>query len=294
MSATISKSEAIKKLTHFTKESLNSLFNQQENKDIIKNKNDYEEYFKFNNLKNLDGFYEQSNCILYKNEPKLRTESDNERINREKLINVNKIPTIEDAVFDYRLGTQEAFSYIYKYFKPKIEYMAMEKSHYNMIVYDELISEITFQLFKCVNKYKGGSIKFSTFFWRCAQNVVGIYYTRCNTKKRSNEFADISLDTAVDLEDKTMQEVVSDKNVMEMFNSINHNLVWKNSIRPLLQESEAKLFELCATGYDTKDVCKIMNISKQAISLKLKVAMEKILKKFTDAEIKIMLMRDEV
>ena len=87
-------------------------------------------------------------------------------------------------VADYRNGCQDAFEYVYKYFEPKIRYMAKTKG--NCVCTEDLFSEITLQLFQCVKKYKFGKIKFNTFFWRCAQNVVGMYYTRKNAQKRKN------------------------------------------------------------------------------------------------------------
>jgi len=262
----------------------------EQNSFNVNQESDYKVYNEFNKNFKSDSF-DKKCCTVFQNNMQKKTRQDAERIEKNKLRNLNKTPSIEDAVFDYKVGYKEAFEYIYNFFYPKIEYMAMEKSNKNDIIYEDLVSEICFQLLQCVDKYNGGIVKFNTFFWRCAQNAVGLYFTRKNAKKRANEFGVISLDTAIDIDDKTMQELISDERVEEMFHSIETGMVWNNAIKPLLTQKEIKLFELTSSGYSTDEIGEIMCIPKTIVYRNLQETRKKIRDTFTESEIKIMLMK---
>lgn len=228
--------------------------------------------------------YNQKDCILYKDLPRRKTESDGRLIQKKRNELNTKIPTIEEAVVDYRLGFQPAFNYIYRFFEPKMRYMAKDKSRNNDVIYDDLMSDLIFQLMECVNKYNSGKVKFNTFFWRCAQNVVGMYFTKKNAKKRSSEFGEISINTMID-EDTDVDNFVCDERSEQLFEKSNIKCVWETTIMPILNEQEATALRLSVDGYDMNEISKIMGLTRSAVYTRTKNAKDKIRNIFTPQQI---------
>lgn len=228
--------------------------------------------------------YNQKNCILYKDLPRKKTEADSRIIQKKRNELNTRIPTIEEAVVDYRLGFQPAFNYIYRFFEPKMRYMAKDKSRNNDVIYDDLMSDLIFQLMECVNKYNSGKVKFNTFFWRCAQNVVGMYFTKKNAKKRSSEFGEISINTMID-EDTDVDNFVCDERSEQLFEKSNIKCVWETTIMPILNEQEATALRLSVDGYDMNEISKIMGLTRSAVYTRTKNAKDKIRNIFTQQQI---------
>ena len=228
--------------------------------------------------------YNQKDCILYKDLPRKKTEADSRIIQKKRNELNTRIPTIEEAVVDYRLGFQPAFNYIYRFFEPKMRYMAKDKSRNNDVIYDDLMSDLIFQLMECVNKYNSGKVKFNTFFWRCAQNVVGMYFTKKNAKKRSSEFGEISINTMID-EDTDVDNFVCDERSEQLFEKSNIKCVWETTIMPILNEQEATALRLSVDGYDMNEISKIMGLTRSAVYTRTKNAKDKIRNIFTQQQI---------
>lgn len=228
--------------------------------------------------------YNQKDCILYKDLPRKKTEADSRIIQKKRNELNTRIPTIEEAVVDYRLGFQPAFNYIYRFFEPKMRYMAKDKSRNNDVIYDDLMSDLIFQLMECVNKYNSGKVKFNTFFWRCAQNVVGMYFTKKNAKKRSSEFGEISINTMID-EDTDVDNFVCDERSEQLFEKSNIKCVWETTIMPILNEQEATALRLSVDGYDMNEISKIIGLTRSAVYTRTKNAKDKIRNVFTPQQI---------
>ena len=228
--------------------------------------------------------YNQKDCILYKDLPRRKTEADNKTIQKKRNELNTRTPTIEEAVIDYRLGFQPAFNYIYRFYEPKMRYMAKDKSRNNDVIYDDLMSDLIFQLMECVNKYNSGKVKFNTFFWRCAQNVVGMYFTKKNAKKRSSEFGEISINTMID-EDTDVDNFVCDERSEQLFEKSNIKCVWETTIMPILNEQEATALRLSVDGYDMNEISKIMGLTRSAVYTRTKNAKDKIRNIFTQQQI---------
>lgn len=228
--------------------------------------------------------YNRKDCTLYKDLPRKKTEADSRIIQKKRNELNTRIPTIEEAVVDYRLGFQPAFNYIYRFFEPKMRYMAKDKSRNNDVIYDDLMSDLIFQLMECVNKYNSGKVKFNTFFWRCAQNVVGMYFTKKNAKKRSSEFGEISINTMID-EDTNVDNFVCDERSEQLFEKSNIKCVWETTIMPILNEQEATALRLSVDGYDMNEISKIMGLTRSAVYTRTKNAKDKIRNIFTQQQI---------
>ena len=162
--------------------------------------------------------------------------------------------------------------------------MAKDKSRNNDIIYDDLMSDLIFQLMECVNKYNSGKVKFNTFFWRCAQNVVGMYFTKKNAKKRSSEFGEISINTMID-EDTDVDNFVCDERSEQLFEKSNIKCVWETTIMPILNEQEATALRLSVDGYDMNEISKIMGLTRSAVYTRTKNAKDKIRNIFTQQQI---------
>ena len=220
---------------------------------------------------NMELQFNPNYCTEYVDDMPIKMSEEQKRtlIQNKKLRQLRK-PTIEEAVADYRNGCQDAFEYVYKYFEPKIRYMAKTKG--NCVCTEDLFSEITLQLFQCVKKYKFGKIKFNTFFWRCAQNVVGMYYTRKNAQKRKNEFGEVSLNLQPsDNDHNELKDIIPDKNSENCFDDIQLECYLEKAIFPYLTDDrDKKIIKLLAQGYEITDMCNFVHLSKQCIYIRMK------------------------
>ena len=103
-------------------------------------------------------------------------------------VNVNAVPTLEEAVADYQCGCTEAFDYIYRYYSSKFDYNAVRYGD------EDVKQELGLVLYRCAMRYRsGGSSSFNTFFWTCAQNHIGMYLNKKRSKKRHCEQGVVSL-----------------------------------------------------------------------------------------------------
>ena len=235
--------------------------------------------------------FNPNTCILYQ-ENKIVKLTEQEKQNRLKNKNKKrKKPTIEEAVSDYRNGCQEAFEYVYNHYKSKIKYMASvkaEKGHE-----EELFSDITMQLFQCMKKYKFGSVKFNTFFWRCAQNVVGVHFTPKTTQKRNNIYGFIPIDSKVNSaknDGSILQDIIEDKSTDDLFNQIDFNCTLEEYILPCLSDNKDRMIlKLLSHGYIVKDICKTIHMTPAGVYLRLKKIRENINNKITYKELQKLL-----
>lgn len=87
--------------------------------------------------------------------------------------------SLEQAVEDFNKGNQDAFDYIFMYYKPKLERQARRMND------EDLSQELAIVLYNAALSYKQGSnAKFNTFFWKCAQNHIGTKKIRKGAQKR--------------------------------------------------------------------------------------------------------------
>lgn len=105
---------------------------------------------------------------------------------KEEEIELKEIPEvktkfdIENAVYDFLNGEDDAFDYIYGHYRPILDRLSYRKND------DELSQELSIVLYHAVQKFDIlAGVKFNTFFWTCAQNHIGTQNIRKNAQKRS-------------------------------------------------------------------------------------------------------------
>jgi len=246
-----------------------------------------DDYIFYNNDCFVDGIkpiyneksFNQETCVLYQ-ENKIVEMTEQEKldmIQNEQKRKKHK-PTIEEAVSDFRNGCQEAFDYVYEYYKPKINYMVFSKAEKGKE--EEMFSDITMQLFQCMQKYKFGSIKFNTFFWRCAQNVVGIHFTAQTTQKRNNIYGYIPIDAKVNNkkgEGSLIQDIIEDRHATDYFHQVEFECSLNKCVLPKFSDNKDKIIiKMLAKGYMIKDICKELNITSSGVHLRIKKIREKL------------------
>lgn len=114
---------------------------------------------------------------------------------------------IEQAVYDYLNGEEDAFDYIYAHYRPILNRLGNRKND------DELSQELGIVLYHAVQKFDIlAGVKFNTFFWTCAQNHIGTQNIRKGAQKRSGakkmEVTRVNPETG---ETETIVEVVKTK-----------------------------------------------------------------------------------
>lgn len=87
---------------------------------------------------------------------------------------------IEQAVYDYLNGEEDAFDYIYSHYRPVLDRLGVRKQD------DDLSQELSIVLYNAVQRFDIlAGVKFNTFFWTCAQNHIGTQNIRRGAQKRS-------------------------------------------------------------------------------------------------------------
>lgn len=109
---------------------------------------------------------------------KANLESENLELEDIK-VETNKL-YLEQAVYDYLNGEEEAFDYIHEHYRPVLERLAKRKND------EDIAQELSIVLYHAVQKFDIlAGVKFNTFFWTCAQNHIGTQTIRKNAQKRS-------------------------------------------------------------------------------------------------------------
>lgn len=229
-------------------------------------------------------------CILYSESPIKLTEA--QRIKRERELELKRFtpPTVEEAILDYQKGEQHAFDYAYNLFKKKIEFMARDKSKGNQMIYEDLLEELQYKFFDCACKYKGGKVKFNTFFWNCAQNAVGMYYTRKSAKKRCSEFGEVSMysSSPIDEEVKVI-DAIRDDSQEGIFDKLCLVQAVKDRILPLFKGKDLYIINLIVSGLEIKDIAKKINMTRAGVYLRWKKIKETVQHILTVDEIRDMM-----
>jgi len=199
--------------------------------------------------------------VFYRDMPKLMNEEEKEVLSKFEYTK----PTLEQAAEDFKCGCEEAFEYLYKHYKKKFNYVA---SKYND---EDLVQELSIVLHNCAQKYEaGGSSCFNTLFWTAAQNHVGMIQIRGKSKKRKNEFGEISLNSTMTDMDVTLENVVEDKAADNEFDDVLFKTILKQSILPKLNNSERIIVNMIVNGYTVKEVANLLDVNSANIYMKLK------------------------
>ena len=180
--------------------------------------------------------------------------------------NAATLPTIEDAIKDFRSGCKEAFDYIYRYFKPKIRYIAHSKTK-DLSEAEDLASEIDIQFIKCVNTYKFGSTKFNTFFYRCANNTVGMFYTHKTAKKRHTGMRLISLSEPNSDDNKTeLIDTIEDTKQKTELQDVLFIQSLEDAVYPTLSTRERFIVKNIVNGIGLDDIARKLHISRRELT----------------------------
>lgn len=87
--------------------------------------------------------------------------------------------TLETAVDDFKNGNQDAFDYIFMFYRPKLENVARKMND------EDLSQELAIVLYKAALSFNpNAGAKFNTYFWKCAQNHIGTQKIRQGAQKR--------------------------------------------------------------------------------------------------------------
>jgi RNA polymerase sigma factor (sigma-70 family) len=181
--------------------------------------------------------------------------------------NNNSDIKLEQAVKDYRNGCEEAFNYIFKYYKPKLERLAYRKND------DELSQELLIVLHKAVNTYDNSMrAKFNTYFWKCAQNHMGVLKIKRNAKKRTAKYGEVSMNKKFDTGDGKIgyERFISDDTIKLDYKKATFYSILEEKIYPYLKESEKETINLYLEGLTLEEIGEELGITAPAVHVKLR------------------------
>lgn len=208
---------------------------------------------------------ENESIITYDEFPK-RFFSENEecKINDEEQ---SRVPTLEDAVEDFKYGCKEAFDYLYRHYEKKIKYTAARNNN------EDFVQELGYVLYKCTQKYQlGGSSCFNTFFWSCARNHIGMYNIKKNSKKRKCPYGEVSINyqSENNNNDKELSNIIKDVSNEEKFENVLFDVVIEKSVLPYLNDKDKFIVLSFLNGCTVKEISKKLHMSPPGIYVRLK------------------------
>lgn len=182
------------------------------------------------------------------------------------------LPTLEEAVEDFRAGCEDAFEYIYHRYDHALNYVKMR---YND---EDLGQELRLVLYRCVKTYQfGGSAKFNTYFWKCARNHIGVFYIRKKAKKRTSEFGTISMQqTVFDNNNITeLGDTIEDKSEVYDLDNCLFGTILKTNIYPNLCQKDIMAIEMLLAGNTLSEIGMKLHMSTPAIHARFRKLKDK-------------------
>ena len=176
--------------------------------------------------------------------------------------------SIEYKILQYQQGKESMFDEIFNKYKSKLERVSNRKGN------KELFGELIEVLWIAVKTFKVEyGVKFNTYYWKCANNHLGILNIRKNAKKRQSDNNTISLSKTVSNSDNetNMESFIEDKNSNVEFNNILFNTFLEKNIFPKLNESEVKTINMLLEGYTLEEIGEELGgLTAPAILVKLR------------------------
>ena len=176
--------------------------------------------------------------------------------------------SIEYKILQYQQGKESMFDEIFNKYKSKLERVSNRKGN------KELFGELIEVLWTAVKTFKVEyGVKFNTYYWKCANNHLGILNIRKNAKKRQSDNNTVSLSKTVSNSDNetNMESFIEDKNSNVEFNNILFNTFLEKNIFPKLNESEVKTINMLLEGYTLEEIGEELGgLTAPAIHVKLR------------------------
>ena len=181
---------------------------------------------------------------------------------------------LNDLVMQYKNIIDEnqkndIFNQIYDHYKAKFSKIAFKLKN------EDIIQELSIALLKAIDTYDNTkATKFNTYFWKIAQNYIGIINYYNNASKRMPTLPLIYLDqpVVVDGSNESVQlgEVIEDINVTNENKDIDFYIFLETDIfinLPLVHTIIIKLF-LC--GYTMTEIANLLNTNASTIQNKIR------------------------
>lgn len=176
--------------------------------------------------------------------------------------------SIEYKILKYQQGDESMFDEIFNEYKSKLERVSIRKGN------KELFGELIEALWSAVKTFKiEYGVKFNTYYWKCANNHLGILNIRKNAKKRQANNNIISLSKIINNSDNetNIENFIEDKNSNNEFNNSLFNIFLEKNIFPKISDSEIKTINLILEGYTLEEIGKKLGgLTAAAIHVKLR------------------------
>lgn len=175
--------------------------------------------------------------------------------------------SIEYKVLRYQQGDKKIFNEIFDKYKPILERVSIRKG--NKDLFGELI-EVLWTAVESFNIDYG--VKFNTYYWKCANNHLGILHIRKNAKKRQSNNTAISLNKCVGSDgDVDIESFIEDKSSCNEMDSVLFNTFLEENIFPKISESEVQTIKMILQGFTLEEIGDSLGgLTAPAIHVKLR------------------------
>ena len=182
-------------------------------------------------------------------------------------VDVNVVPTLEEAASDFQYGCKEAFDYLYRYYEGKMRYNA------NRYADEDVVQELSMVLLRCARRYRtGGSASFNTFFWGCAQNHLGMYTEKKRAKKRCPEEGVVSLNVVVngECDGPELEDMVTDETHERDFDEATFKSMLETQLFPHLDPRDRFIITKICAGVSVANISRMLGISAPGVYNRIK------------------------
>lgn len=217
--------------------------------------------------------------IIYDDFEKKLLTQDDDAIEEELVndIDLSKLPvSLEQAVADYQEGTDEAFDYLYDYYKPKLERLSYRKND------EELVQELGIVLLRAIQTFDDScGAKFNTYFWKCARNHMGTLNIRKRAKKRTAENGIVSMQQPFSMNNSKDSEaeigsLIKDTEGELSYEKSMFHMTLEQNVFPYLKENEITAIKMLLDGYTLEEIGQQLGgITAPAVHVKFRRLAEK-------------------
>lgn len=175
--------------------------------------------------------------------------------------------SIEYKVIQYQNGNEKFFNEIFDKYKPILERVAKRKGN------NDLFGELIEVLWTAVKTFKVEyGVKFNTYYWKCANNHLGILSIRKNAKKRQSDNMAISLNKSIGGDNDTdIETFIEDKSSCNEMENILFNTFLEENIFPKISESEVTTIKMLLDGFTLEEIGKSLGgLTASGIHVKLR------------------------
>lgn len=163
----------------------------------------------------------------------------------------------------------DLFNQIYSHYKTKFNNIAFKMHN------EDISQELCIALLNAIATFKVDlNVKFNTYFWKIAQNHLGVLNYHKKATKREPVLPLLYLDQPIidsnTFDIVTLGDLIEDEAAVQQFSDLNLSLFLEQEIFTHLSTLHVQIIKLYLLGYTMLEISQVLNISTSTIQNKMR------------------------